>query len=252
LSKKRLNKKLKNLFNTLGIKKGDKIILHSNIAGILQFYNSDKISISKVFFSILKKHIGKNGTIIIPTYNYEFTKKKSFNLKNSSSEVGFFSNYLLRKYWKKRTLDPVFSHLVFGILKDFNKDNINNEAFGKDSIFSYLLKNNFKVFCFCCSSDQVTFIHFIEYIFKAPYRYIKKFISSVEYAKFKQKIIYKYNVGKKKYDYTLKEKKINRLIDQNNFVKSKFGRFECFSINCIYLYESIGKKITKNNYYLIK
>jgi len=252
LSKKKLNKELNKLFNNLGIKKGDKIIIHSNIAGILQFYYKDKISISKVFFSILKNHIGKKGTIIIPAYNYEFTKKKSFNLKNSSSEVGFFSNYLLKKYWKNRTLDPVFSHIVFGNLRGFKKNNINNEAFGKDSIFSYILKNNFKIFCFCCSSDRVTFIHFIEYIFRVPYRYIKKFISTVEYGKFKQKIIYKYNVGKKIYAYSLKEKKINQLIDQNQFIRSKFGRFECFSINCNYLHDSIGKKIIKNDYYLIK
>lgn len=252
MSKKNLKIKLNILFKNLNIKEGDKLIVHSNIAGILQYYKSNRINIASFFFLFLRKYLGKNGVVIIPTYNYEFTKNKVFNIKNSPSQVGFFSDYLLNKNWKKRTLDPVFSHLVFGEIKNYNIKKVNTEAFGKQSIFSKLLANNFKVLCFCCSSDQITFLHFIEYIFKVPYRFIKKFQSSMEYKKIKQKIIYKYNVGKKKYNYSLKEKKINQLIDQRNFIKSKFGRFECYSANCDYLYVNIGKKIKENNNYLIK
>ena len=114
MSQKNLNKRLELLFRSLKIKKSDKIIIHSNIAGLLQFYGNNKEAACKVFFSFLKKYLGKKGVIVIPTYNYQFTKNKRFNVKTSPSEVGFLSNYLLKKYWKKRTLDPIFSHLIFG------------------------------------------------------------------------------------------------------------------------------------------
>ena len=97
MSKKNIKNKLNTLFKNLNIKKGDKLIVHSNIAGILQYYKTDKITIAKVFFSFLREYLGKNGIIIIPTYNYEFTKNKFFNTKNSNSEVGFFSDYFLNK-----------------------------------------------------------------------------------------------------------------------------------------------------------
>jgi aminoglycoside 3-N-acetyltransferase len=252
LSKKNIKNKLNTLFKNLNIKKGDKLIVHSNIAGILQYYKTDKITIAKVFFSFLREYLGKNGIIIIPTYNYEFTKNKFFNTKNSNSEVGFFSDYFLNKNWIKRTLDPVFSHLIFGKIKNFDKNKINKEAFGKESIFASLKNNNFKVLCFCCSSNQITYLHYVEYIFKVPYRFIKKFQGLLQHKKIKQKITYKYNVGKKKYDYSLKEKKINQLIDEKNFIKSKFGKFECYSADCKYLYINIGKKIKKTSNYLIK
>tara|TARA_X000000950_G_scaffold166234_1_gene203039 strand:- start:4011 stop:4769 length:759 start_codon:yes stop_codon:yes gene_type:complete len=251
LSQKNLNKKLKHLFKSLGIKKNDKIIIHSNIAGLSQYYKGSKNTSCNIFISFLKKYIGKKGIIIIPTYNYQFTKHKRLDLKKAKSEVGFFSNYLLIKNWKKRTLDPVFSHIIFGKIMNFNLKNINTEAFGKDSAFNFFTKEKFKIICFCCSTDRITFLHYIEYLLKAPYRYIKNFNGIFVNHNSKIKINYKYNVGKKNYDYSLKEEKINKLIDQKNFIKKHFGRFECYSVSCIYLYNAVKRKLKINKNFLI-
>ncbi len=112
--KKKINKELLSLFKKLNIKKNDKIIIHSNLACINQFLLTDKNDCANFFFEFLKKYIGKKGSIIIPTYNYDFTKKKKFNHKFTKSQVGFFGNYLLKKHYKRRTRDPIFSHLIFG------------------------------------------------------------------------------------------------------------------------------------------
>ena len=119
MSQKNLNNRLDILFKGLKIKKGDKIIIHSNTAGILQFYKKNKEDICNIFISYLKKYIGKNGVIIIPAYNYQFTRNHDFNIKTTTSEVGYFSNYLIKKNWNKRTLDPVFSHIIFGKIRLF-------------------------------------------------------------------------------------------------------------------------------------
>jgi aminoglycoside 3-N-acetyltransferase len=251
LSQKNLNRKLKLLFKGLGIKNNDKIIIHSNIAGLSQYHEGGRNRSCKIFISFLKKYIGKKGIIIIPTYNYQFTKYKKIDLKKAPSEVGFFSNYLLIKNWKKRTLDPVFSHIIFGKIMNFNLKNINSEAFGKDSVFNFFTKYKFKIICFCCSTDRITFLHYIEYLLKVPYRYIKKFSGILVNCNSKIKINYKYNVGKKNYDYSLKEKKINKLIDQKNFVKKYFGRFECYSVSSTYLYNAVKKKVKINKKFLI-
>ena len=148
MSKKNLNKKLNRLFKDLKIKKSDKILIHSNIAGLLQFYNHNIENACNLFISYLKKYIGKKGVIIIPTYNYQFTKNKYFNVKKSISEVGFFSNYLLKKNWKKRTLDPIFSHIVFGKIEKFNKYKINTNALVKKAYFHIFKKIILKFFVF--------------------------------------------------------------------------------------------------------
>ncbi len=251
MSEKNLNNKLNHLFKSLKIKKGDKIVIHSNIAGLMQYTNINKENVCKIFLDFLKKYIGEKGVVIIPTFNYQFTKHKSFNVKSSPSEVGFFSDYLLKKNWKKRTLDPVFSHMIFGKLNEYNIKRINAEAFGEDSIFSILKKKNFKIICFCCSTDRITFIHYIEYLLKVPYRYIKKFKGYVINLKTKKIVNYKYNVGKKNFDYSFKEKNINKIIDKKIFVKKYFGRFECYSVTCDYLYKKLSKSIKKENKFLI-
>ena len=225
--------------------------MHSNLAGVLQFYNKSNKEASEKFILYLKKYLGKNGVLIIPTYNYEFTKDKIFNIEKSISEVGFFSNYLIKKNYKRRTLDPIFSHLIFGKIKNFNLKQINSEAFGNKSLFSYFKKNNFKIFCFCCSTNSITYIHYIETLLKVPYRYLKKFTGTFKNNNSKVILTYKYNVGKKKYDYSLKEKKINKLINQKNFIKTYFGKFECYSVTCNYLYSSLKKKINSNKKFLI-
>ncbi len=251
MSKKNLNKKLNYLFKDLRIKKNDKIMIHSNVAGLLQFYDGDIGRACNLFISCLKKYIGKKGVIIIPTYNYKFTEKKDFYVKKSLSEVGFLGNLFLKKNWKKRTLDPIFSHLVFGKISDFDKDTINTNAFGKKSIFSYLHRSNFKILCFCCSPDRMTYIHYLEYVFKVPYRFEKKFSGNFIQNKKRSKITYVYNVGKKNHIYRLNETKINQLIDNKNFLSSNLGKFQCFSVSSNYLYSQLQKKLKKEKKFLI-
>lgn len=248
---KNLNNKLNYLFKNLKIKKGEKIILHSNIAGILQYTNMNKSSACKFFFNYLKKYIGKKGTIIIPTYNYDFTKGKTFDIKKSISQVGELGNFLIKKYHYKRTLDPVFSHIAFGQLENKILNCETNEAFGDKSIFDLILKKKFKIICFCCSTATMTFIHFIEKKINVNYRFNKYFKSFIKVNNKKIKIKYKYHVGKKNINYNLNENKINQILKKKIVIK-KFGRFDCAQIDTRTLFNAIKIALKKNKKLLIK
>ena len=206
-------------------------------------YDMTKYRVKSSFIPILLNQI-----ITKITY---FTRC-SFNIKTTSSEVGYFSNYLIQKNWNKRTLDPIFSHIIFGNISDFNFKNINTEAFGKDSIFASFQKNNFKIFCFCCSPNNITYLHFIENILKVSYRFVKRFTGNLIYKNNKKKIIYKYNVGKKSLDYSIKEKKILKILNDKEFKRKKFGKFECYLFESNALIKKLSKILEKNEYYLIK
>ena len=86
------------LFKKLNIKRNDNIFLHSNSAGIFQYTNSkkDKKKLFKIFFDLLLKTIGKGGTLVVPTYNYDFAKGKSYNYNKNNSQVGELSNFFLK------------------------------------------------------------------------------------------------------------------------------------------------------------
>lgn len=250
LLKKKLKsiKKLDKLFNQLNLKKGDNVVFHSNIGGLHQFEKNLNKRDFETFLHYIINYIGKDGTLLIPTFNYDFTKGKPFNRKKSECQVGEFGNSLVKKFYKCRTYNPVFSHLIFGKLqKKIFKCN-ESEVFGKKSIFEIIKRENFKIISFCCSPNTITFLHYIEREAGVNYRYNKFFSGICE----NKKVKIKYFVGKKKFDYSIKEKKILRLIDNKNFKKVVYGRFNTYIVNSTYLYNRLKKKIDKNRYYLIK
>ena len=251
MSKKKIFKnKIENLLKNLKISRGDNILLHSNSAGIHQFFNEKQEKNLKFFIELVLNIIGKKGTLLIPAYNYDFTRGKTFNRKKSLSQVGELSNFLIKLNPSNRTYEPVFSHIVFGKLKEnlFNCDV--KEAFGNKSIFNYILDKNFKILCFCCSPATITFIHFIEKKINVNYRYDKYFKSFNIVNNKKIQTKYKYCVGKKNIDYSLKEKKIYNLLGSKLLTKD-FGHFSCSQINTKLLFKIVKSKLKKDNRFLI-
>lgn len=240
--------KLTNLFKQLNIKKNDNLIFHSNLAGLSQFEGKLEKKTYNYFLKFILNYIGKNGTLLIPTYNYDFTKGKIFSRKKSKSQVGKFGNELLKKYYQQRTYDPIFSHLVFGKLKKEIFDCEYKESFGNNSIFEKMLNRKFKAVCFCCSPNSITFIHHIEKKLNVNYRFDKFFYGTNE----KKKTKIQYYVGKKKINYSLKEKNILKLINQRQFISKLFGRFISYSVDTEYLFGKLKSLIAKNENFLIK
>ena len=87
---------------------------------------------------------------------------------------------------------------------------------------------------------------------KVSYRFVKRFTGNLIYKDNKKKIIYKYNVGKKSLDYSIKEKKIVKILNDKEFKRKKFGKFECYLFESNALIKKLSKILEKNEYYLIK
>ena len=250
-----LREKLLFLFKHLNIKKNSKIMMHSNAAGVFQFKSSNynNAVLKQIFFKNLINVLGSNGLLVLPVYNYDFPKKKPFYYDRHNSQVGEMGNFFLKKYNVIRTLNPVFSH---AILKNRTIPHLNeniHDCLGKKSFFNYLHKENFKIFGFCVPTNTMTFIHYVECINNLKYRYNKKFRSFIIKNNKKIDLTIVYNVGKKKYNYTLKADKINKAISSLKSYRSlDFGRFHCWTIDSKEVFNSITNMIKKNKFYLIK
>ena len=228
---------------------GDNILLHTNSAGLLQYINNKKVF--EIFYNTLKKRVGTNGSIAVPAYNYNFTKKKYFDYFKSKSEVGILSNYFLKKYPKKRTINPIFSHILIGKKLSPLIKKIDYELFGKKSIFSFFEKKNFKIICFCCQPSKITFLHYLEKKNNVPYRFNKIFKGKIKFIKKILDTEVKYYVGKRKTNYILKEDNLLKFLDDKNFIETTFGRFLCYIVNAKYLSQVLKKELKKNPYFLI-
>lgn len=208
----------KKIYKTLGIKKNDKVVLCLSSLKLIFFLKKrsflNNISLEKkielLFCKIideLKLVIGKKGTILIPTYNWDFCKGKIFDYHKSPAGAGSIGNYALKRKDFKRSRNPIYSFAVNG----YDQNKICNlkhfSCFGLDSPFGYLIKKGGKNI-FIGFDDYRKGFHF-PYIAEekvgVKYRFLKTF--SGKY-KIKKKIIknFKTKMNVRKLDLNVKTK----------------------------------------------
>ena len=92
-----MNVKIENFIlkhlKSLKIKKNDNILVYSDLS---RFGFSSK-ALPKIIISCLKSILGKNGTIIMPFYNFRSDKKFIFDKKKF-----IYREIIYRKYFKKK------------------------------------------------------------------------------------------------------------------------------------------------------
>lgn len=129
------------------------------------------------FTKCLKSIVGSSGTILIPSFTWRFNEGVLYKRKESPSEVGAYSNWLLKKECGfVRTRHPIHSFLVWGKGQDFfcNLDNV--DSWGMDSPFACLANSDAKLVVFDMKTIYaLTIFHYVEEQLRVPYKYTKFF-----------------------------------------------------------------------------
>ena len=166
-----------NLFNNLQLKNGDKVLVSSDILRFLLKKKEKDIEqeANKIIDNLIEK-IGESGTLLLPTYNWDFCKGIEFNYKKTLSLSGALGNVALKRKDFLRTKNPIYSFAVWGN-NQFKICNLNHQScFGLSSPFGYLIKNNAKNLCIGMNyRDGFTFVHVAEEKIGVGYRYFKKY-----------------------------------------------------------------------------
>jgi len=167
-------KDIENALADAGIKKGDTIMVHSDIGSFGKLGTLDREFLLQSLVKSLKNTIGPDGTIIMPTFTYSFNKHEPYDIKNTKSTVGTLTEYFRKQKDVSRTAHPTHSAAIWGKHKK-ELLNIGKGTFDKSSIFGKFHQMNGKFVSFGVPLHMsCTFIHYIEHIHKVPYRYIKK------------------------------------------------------------------------------
>ena len=216
---------LNSVLKSLGIKKNDKIIISSRLMLIISNVYSNNLHlrininliadvIYKYIIETILEKIGNKGTLLIPTYNWDFCKGKVFDYYKTPSSAGDLGNFALRYRNFKRTLNPIYSFAVIGKDKNLLCKMAHESCFGNNSPFTYLIKNN----------GKNLFIGFEDYRegFNFPYLAEEKIGVDHRYLK--------YFFGRYKKGESIKKFKVKmyvRKIDDNKFthVRKEFKNF---------------------------
>lgn len=160
-----------------GLKDGDVAFISSDITDLFAtcLENGDKFDINSFIDEIIKV-VGKNGTVVFPTYNWDFCHNVAFNYKKTKSKTGCLGEIALKRADFKRTKHPIYSFAVAGKDQELLCSMNNITSFGSDSPFAYFENVKAKNIIIDVPYNQCyTFIHYIEQKIGTPYRYEKVF-----------------------------------------------------------------------------
>jgi len=165
------------LIDGFGIKSGDVLDIASDMASIAIYYMGRHIKFdANAFIDTLKEAVGEDGTVMIRTFNWDFCHGTPFDINNTPGKTGALGNIALKRDDFRRTGHPIYSWMIWGKDTDqlINMDNVS--AFGEDTPFDYLYRNNGIELCIGnTNTDACTQLHHAETVANVPYRFNKPF-----------------------------------------------------------------------------
>ena len=165
---------LKSRWLSAGIESGDVVLLHSNILRTLGLLkrNSFQPSVDVILESFIQA-VGKNGTLLFPVFNFDFTSGVTFDIRSTKSHMGALTEAARNHPNAERTGHPIYSFCAIGALAYKFKEVDNVSGYGVDSPFGILRELDGKIAIL--DVMEMTFHHHVEEMMSVNYRYMKYF-----------------------------------------------------------------------------
>lgn len=167
-------------FRNAGVKRGDLLMLHSDSIVLAQLPPATQEERCALFFDALDQLLGPEGTLILPTFSYSFTKNETFNVRTTPSTVGLLTNHFRAMAGVLRSEDPNFSIAARGPLAREATVIRSDDCFGPQSVFAWLERQDAWLGGMGCAIDRFTFVHYLEQKANVNYRYHKEFSGVIE------------------------------------------------------------------------
>lgn len=252
-SKTSVQRMLEETLEKVGVKARDIILVHLDSTAIRTLSGLAWKDVFNLLKQCFLNVLGENGTLIVPTFNWDFCKGKAYIHEKTRSQVGMFTNYILFDQASVRSFHPIYSFAAIGNLKCNILNDVPTSSFGNDSVFYRLHQANAKIVLFNFELGS-TFVHYVEQKHGVEYRYIKYFTGKV----FKNNIEYE-----KTYDmyvrYLDREIEINfsklheYLISINKLYEAHINnQLHVKQFSCHDVYDAVMQKLDEDPYFLLE
>jgi aminoglycoside 3-N-acetyltransferase len=165
---------------SIGVRPGSVAMVHPDAIVAAQFPAMPNEQRLDLLIEAMEAAVGPEGTLVIPTFSYSFTKGEPFDIRNTPSAVGMVSERFRKQPGVHRTSDPIFSFASRGPLARELCAIPVKECFGAESVFGALHRLNAHIVDLGCSMSRGgTFVHYVETAYGVDYRYKKMFYGTV-------------------------------------------------------------------------
>jgi aminoglycoside 3-N-acetyltransferase len=149
----------------LGVKKGDKLVVHSRLISFGEIQGG-----ALTVLSALREFIGPKGTVIVPTYTLQ--RGTVFSPGTSPSQgMGPLSELVRLSAGRIRSLSPMHNHCGLGPDANILQRSNRKMSLGCGSDFDIMHRGEFKLLLLGAKLSQgATFLHHLEAVAEVPYR----------------------------------------------------------------------------------
>lgn len=169
-------KELVNVYETVGLSKGDTVFVHANLLAF-GLVATDKKKFVEYFLNPLLDVVGDSGTVVVLAYTFSYaTGKAPFHLETSPSEAGMFTEHIRTLPGALRSFHPLCSVVAYGKNSKVITNVSSRSAFGWGSPFFVLHELKAKCLYLGMTAGQsCTFLHYVEQMYGVSHCYNKAF-----------------------------------------------------------------------------
>jgi aminoglycoside 3-N-acetyltransferase len=121
-----------------------------------------------------------NGTLIMPTFNFDFNKGQAWDVRTTPSKMGVLTEIVRQDPRAKRVFHPFYSFAILGKHAEMLGSLRYKSAYERGSVFGKLRDLDGKIMVIGLSyNDSMTFFHHIEQMEGVDYRFLKQFTGQV-------------------------------------------------------------------------
>ncbi len=161
---------LETVLTSLGVQKDMMLVVHCSLSDL-----GASLPQAKLVIELLLKMVGKQGTILVPTFTYiSANPDRPFDIRYSRSDLGLFSEFFRLHPRAVRSMHPTHSVAAIGkhaeyLVRDHEKL---DTPFGIGSPWEKLLEWDTQILVLGMNTDIMSLYHAIEDWGKVPLRYL--------------------------------------------------------------------------------
>ncbi len=164
-------------FRALGVEQGDTLLVHSSYKSL-----GDVDGGAQTVVRALESALGTDGdgTLIMPTFNFDFNKGVPWDVRTTPSKMGVLTELVRTDPRAKRVFHPFYSFAILGKHAEMLGSLRYKSAYERDSVFGKLRDLDGKIMVIGLSyNNSMTFFHHIEQMEGVDYRFLKQFTGEV-------------------------------------------------------------------------
>lgn len=164
-------------FRNLGVMQGDTLLVHSSYKSFGEV-DGGPATVNRALEAALG--VDKDGTLIMPTFNFDFNKGEAWDVRTTPSKMGVLTELARKDPRAKRVFHPFYSFAILGKHAEMLGALRYKSAYERNSVFGKLRDLDGKIMVIGLSyNNSMTFFHHIEQMEGVDYRFLKQFTGQV-------------------------------------------------------------------------